>query len=65
MRNQTLTAHGERTGAAEDKNESPFIFEFFLVEGTHFKCMAYQDGTGKWRGAFNHLELPGSIRILA
>jgi hypothetical protein len=45
-------------------DESPFDAEFFIVQGINFKCMAYRDERGKWRGAFNHLELPGMIQIL-
>jgi hypothetical protein len=43
---------------------SPFIREFFLVQGVGFRCMAYRNSEGKWCGAFNNEELPGPIRIL-
>lgn len=43
---------------------SPFIHEFFMVQGTDFKCMAYCNGDGKWRGAFDNKELPGAVRVL-
>lgn len=59
----------EFTGASERMAEyrnadSPFVYEFFLVQGTDYRCMAYRDGHGKWRAAFSHSELPGSVRIL-
>jgi hypothetical protein len=44
--------------------ESPFLVEFFLVQGRGFKCMAYRAIDGKWHGAFDNEELPGSVRIL-
>lgn len=43
---------------------SPFLVEFFMVQGMGFVCMAYRNSDGKWRGAFDNRELPGSIRIL-
>jgi hypothetical protein len=49
----------------EDLDEaSPFLLEFFMVQGMGFRCMAYRNIDGKWRGAFNDEELPGTIRIL-
>jgi len=52
--------------ATEDQKtaEWPFLIEFFMVEGADFRCMAYCDQAGCWRNAFNHVELPGEIRIL-
>jgi len=44
--------------------ESPFLVEFFMVQGRGFKCMAYRNRDGKWRGAFDNEELPGSIHIM-
>ena len=50
---------------AEARNEtSPFTIEFFMVQGTGFQCMAYRNGDGKWRGAFDNEELPGTVRVL-
>lgn len=43
---------------------SPFIIEFFMVQGTGFRCMAYRNDDGTWRGAFDNEELPGAIRVL-
>lgn len=43
---------------------SPFIHEFFMVQGTGFQGMAYCNGDGKWRGAFDNKELPGAVRVL-
>ena len=43
---------------------SPFVHEFFMVQGSGFRCMAYRNRDGKWRGAFDNEELPGAIRVL-
>ena len=47
-----------------DRGMSPFVLEFFMVQGSGFQCMAYRNGDGKWRGAFDNKELPGAIRVL-
>lgn len=48
-----------------DLNEpSPFLVEFFMVQGIGFKCMAYRNSEGKWRTAFDDIELPGTIRVV-
>ncbi|HEV2453955.1 MAG TPA: hypothetical protein VGY98_06815 [Verrucomicrobiae bacterium] len=43
---------------------SPFVHEFFMVQGSGFRCMAYRNQDGKWRGAFDDEELTGAIRVL-
>lgn len=43
---------------------SPFVVEFFTVQVFGFKCMAYRDRDGKWRRAFDNIELPGFVRVL-
>lgn len=43
---------------------SPFVLEFFMVQSAEFRCMAYRNGDGKWREAFNDRELPGMVRVL-
>ena len=43
---------------------SPFVVEFFTVQGAGFRCMAYRNGDGKWREAFNDRELSGVVRVL-
>ena len=49
----------------EDSSEaSPFIIEFFMVQGAGFRCMAYRHRDGKWHGAFDNEELPGAVRVL-
>ncbi len=45
-------------------SRSPFVLEFFMVEGVGFRCMAYCDKDGKWRNAFTNEELFGDIYIL-
>jgi hypothetical protein len=50
--------------AMEEVEASPFILEYFLVQGTGFRCMAYRNQDGKWLRAFDNQELPGDIRVL-
>jgi hypothetical protein len=54
------------TGLMEQSSEdaSPFLVEFFMVQGMGFRCMAYRGGDGSWRRAFYNEELAGCIRIL-
>lgn len=64
MKNNLLEAI-ERGGVTEYRSaDSPFVCEFFLVQGDYYRCMAYRDNNGKWRAAFNHFELPGLVQIL-
>jgi hypothetical protein len=58
-----LTA-GNHSEVAVKDGGSPFLVEFFMVQGIGFQCMAYRNSDGKWRGAFDNRELPGSIRVL-
>jgi hypothetical protein len=44
--------------------DTPFIIEFFMVQGAGFRCTAYRDQDGKWRDAFNNEELFGEVQIL-
>jgi hypothetical protein len=55
---------GDNTAAAAKDATSPFLVEFFMVQGVGFQCMAYRNSDGKWRGAFDNRELPGAIRVL-
>jgi hypothetical protein len=50
--------------AEQQNGTSPFIIEFFMVQGPGFCCMAYRNHDGKWKRAFDHYELPGAVRIL-
>ena len=43
---------------------SPFVIEFFMLQGVGFRCMGYRDRDGKWRSAFNHIELFGKIHVV-
>jgi hypothetical protein len=54
----------ERPRPGYETEDSPFIIEFFLVQGIGFKCMAYLDPEGRWRRAFDNQELCGFIRVL-
>jgi hypothetical protein len=66
MNSQTMNQPGDAGSMTRGQNgDSPFIFEFFLVQGLNFCCMAYKDDNGKWRMAFNHAELPGDVRVVA
>lgn len=55
---------GNGSNAAVKDAASPFLIEFFMVQGVGFQCMAYRNSDGKWRGAFDNRELPGAIRVL-
>lgn len=52
------------TEMEDSAGTSPFIIEFFMVQGSGYRCMAYRHRDGKWRGAFDNEELPGVVRIL-
>jgi hypothetical protein len=65
--NRTLFDDARHPGATlpgDGDWASPFVHEFFMVQGSGFRCMAYRNQDGKWRGAFDHAELPGAIRVL-
>lgn len=65
MTNQMTAQPCGTESAAEDRGEpSPFIYEFFMVQCVNFKCMAYRDQDGKWRGALDNEELDGFVRVL-
>lgn len=69
MRENTEPGDSQERGihgpAGEARGEaSPFILEFFMVQSAGYRCMAYLNKEGKWRGAFDHRELPGTIRVL-
>ncbi len=65
MTNQTLISPSELAcGVPQPAEPSPFIIEFFMVQGVGFRCMAYCDEEGRWRNAFNNDELFGEITIL-
>ncbi|HEY1789248.1 MAG TPA: hypothetical protein VGJ73_13905 [Verrucomicrobiae bacterium] len=55
---------GSDSNAAIADSGSPFLIEFFMVQGVGFQCMAYRNSDGKWRSAFDNRELPGAIRVL-
>lgn len=55
---------GHKAGVMVKEAASPFLVEFFMVQGAGFQCMAYRNSDGKWRGAFDNRELPGAIRVL-
>jgi hypothetical protein len=52
----------EMVPAREEALErSPFIHEFFMVQVDGFRGMAYCDEAGKWRAAYNNMELVGDV----
>jgi len=63
---EMVLADSVRQNGREPAQEgtSPFVLEFFMVQGTGFICMAYKKDDGKWRGAFDNKELPGAVRVL-
>jgi hypothetical protein len=63
---EIVFANSIRQNGAEPAQEgtSPFVIEFFMVQGSGYICMAYKKDDGKWRGAFDNRELPGAIRVL-
>jgi hypothetical protein len=61
---EPLPTSSLRLVTEDQRGASPFILEFFMVQGIGFRCMAYRNGDGKWHEAFNDRELPGAIRLL-
>jgi hypothetical protein len=65
MTHQALKQSGQTRLVVEVRSESsPFTVEFYWVQGSGFRCMAYQDQAGKWYEAFCNWALPGPIRVL-
>lgn len=61
---QSMTTQFQPASAPQQPPEWPFVTEFFMVESPCYRGMAYRDQEGKWRNAFNHVELSGEIQIL-
>ncbi|HTV41205.1 MAG TPA: hypothetical protein VMF08_11560 [Candidatus Sulfotelmatobacter sp.] len=61
---ETFSARHSLGPSGQCDGISPFILEFFMVQGSGFRCMAYRNDDGKWRGAFDNEVLPGAIRVL-
>ncbi|MGH7943090.1 MAG: hypothetical protein ACREFR_18685 [Limisphaerales bacterium] len=59
-----LAGGGANPAVAVKDAASPFLTEFFMVQGIGFQCMAYRNSDGTWRSAFDNRELPGAIRVL-
>ena len=62
--NDSMRTTATRRCVGPEEGASPFVLEFFMVQGSGFICMAYCNHDGKWRGAFDNVELPGAIRVL-
>jgi hypothetical protein len=60
----TLPIQETAASTANPAEASPFILEFFVVEGPGYRCTAYRDAAGKWREAFCNEELFGDIQIV-
>lgn len=58
---QTIAGNAAITATSDP---SPFLVEFFMVWGSGYKCMAYQDQDGKWRRAFDGQQLSGNVVIV-
>jgi hypothetical protein len=50
--------------AKEQDAASPFLVEFFMVQGHGFTCMAYRSYDGTWRTAYENQVVPGVVRIV-
>jgi hypothetical protein len=61
--NDAMAWKSQPTRAAGEEDESPFLLEFFMVQGFGFRCMAYRDDYGRWRTAFDNQELAGHVWI--
>ena len=61
--NDPVTWKPEPAPAAVKEDASPFLQEFFMVQGFGFRCMAYRDDDGRWRTAFDNQELFGHVWI--
>jgi hypothetical protein len=59
--NDAMTWKSQPARAAIEQDMSPFLVEFFMVQGMGFRCMAYRDDEGRWRRAFDNAELTGRI----
>ena len=65
MTSQSMMPLCELVSADQKPAEaSPFLIEFFMVQGPGYRCVAYCDEDGRWRDACSHEELYGHIRIL-
>jgi len=64
MTNQSTTPPDEPAAGEMRPEASPFVTEFFMVQGLTFHGMAYCGRDGKWRDAFRHHPLMGRIFIL-
>lgn len=51
-------------GVEKPADKAPFLIEFFMVQGTGFRCMAYCDEDANWHDAFTNEVLSGDIQIL-
>ena len=62
---ETITKTSDRVFAAKRPSHTqPFVFQFCLVQGINFRCVAYCDQQGTWRDASSQAELFGNIQIL-
>jgi hypothetical protein len=64
MNQTTMQACQPAFGVEEAAEASPFVVEFFMVQGLGFRGMAYCDEDGNWRNAFNNDQLMGHIYLL-
>ena len=50
--------------ALASPSSSPFNIEYIMVLCADLLHMAYVDKTGKWRDAYDNIELRGPVRVL-
>ena len=62
--NALATAQNDNAAVSMFPSATPFIKEFMMVHCAGFRHMAYRDEAGKWRDAYSHLLLLGSVLIL-
>jgi hypothetical protein len=58
-----IASRGKPEAEVKD-GASPFLVEFFMVQGIGFRCMAWLGYDGKWRTAFENRILPGLVRVV-
>jgi len=49
----------------EEETVLPPVGQEVLVQCPGFRCLAYRDGEGKWRGVFDKRELPEVLEIIS
>lgn len=61
---QTAKYMDANTPTPANASASPFNIEYIMVLCSNLRHMAYLDKAGKWRDAYDNLELTGPVRVL-